>query len=129
MEEPSQAIVDQLDAAARAAQTTAGASPSSASPPSGPPGPGTAPAKRATTAAAPAGAGGSATTHYLVLDHYFSGGPAALWAYDGAAWRAGLVAEPGDEQGVVQVAFAANRVDVWWDSSGSLSVIRSWKYL
>ena len=126
MEEPSQEVVDQLGAATRAA----GASPSSASPPGAPPDPGAAPAKQPTTAAAPAaGAGGNATTHYVVLDHYFSGGPAALWAYDGAAWRAGLVAEPGDEQGVVQVAFAANRVDVWWDASGSLSVIRSWKYL
>lgn len=124
MEEPTQKIVDELDAAARAARA-----PSSASAPEVPPEPGSAPAKRPTPAAAPAGTGGNATTHYLVLDHYFSGGPAALWAYDGTAWRAGLVSEPGDEQGVVQVAFAANRVDVWWDGNGSLNVIRSWKYL
>lgn len=124
METPSQAIVDQLDAASSAR----GAAPSSAQPPA-PPAPGAAAAKRPTPGAAPAGTGGNATTHYLVLDHYVAGGPAALWAYDGAAWRAGLISEPGDEQGVVQVAFAANRVDVWWDTSGSLSVVRSWKYL
>lgn len=127
MEEPSQEIVDQLEAAVRA-QSSAPSS-SVAAPASSPPEPGAVPAKRPTMGAAPAGAGGNATTHYLVLDHYFSGGPAALWAYDGAAWRAGLVSEPGDEQGVVQVAFAANRVDIWWDASGSLSVLRSWKYL
>ena len=125
MQEPTQEVVDQLNSAARAAAV----SPSSVYTPKGPPGPGVAPAKQPTIAAAAPGAGGNATTHYLVLDHYFSGGPAALWAYDGAAWRAGLVSEPGDEQGVVQVAFAANRVDVWWDANGSLSVIRSWKYL
>lgn len=123
METPSQAIVDQLDAASSAR----GAAPSSAQPPA--PAPGAVAAKRPTPGAAPAGTGGNATTHYLVLDHYVAGGPAALWAYDGAAWRAGLISEPGDEQGVVQVAFAANRVDVWWDTSGSLSVVRSWKYL
>ncbi|GAB2754236.1 hypothetical protein [Sinomonas soli] len=122
---PSQAVIDQLDAASNALA----AAPSSASQPSAPPQPGAAAAKQPTPGAAPAGTGGNATTHYLVLDHYVAGGPAALWAYDGAAWRAGLISEPGDEQGFVQVAFAANRVDVWWDTGGSLSVVRSWKYL
>jgi hypothetical protein len=30
---------------------------------------------------------------------------------------------------VAQVAFAANRVDIWWDNNNAVTVVRSWKFL
>jgi hypothetical protein len=89
-------------------------------------------AKEATVlpAASPTGApaAGSATAKYLLLDHFFGGNTGTFWAYDGSTWRAANTGSP-DEQGMAQVAFAANRVDIWWDSNNAVTIVRSWKYL
>ena len=37
--------------------------------------------------------------------------------------------EPGDEQGVAQVAFASNVVEADWKDAGELWLLRCWKYL
>ena len=89
-------------------------------------------AKEATVigAASPNGAptAGSGTAKYLLLDHFFGGNTGTFWAYDGSTWRAAGTSNP-DEQGMAQVAFAANRVDIWWDANNAVTIVRSWKYL
>ena len=89
-------------------------------------------AKEATViaAASPNGAptAGSGTAKYLLLDHFFGGSTGTFWAYDGSTWRAAGTSNP-DEQGMAQVAFAANRVDIWWDANNAVTIVRSWKYL
>jgi hypothetical protein len=74
-------------------------------------------------------AAGSGTATYLLLDHYFGGSSGTFWTYDGSTWRAAGTGEPSDEQGFAQVAFAANRVDMWWDANNAVTIVRSWKYL
>jgi len=74
-------------------------------------------------------AAGTATAKYLLLDHYFGGSSGTFWTYDGTTWRAASTGEPADEQGVAQVAFAANRVDMWWNASDVVTIVRCWKYL
>jgi hypothetical protein len=83
-----------------------------------------------TGAASPNGAptAGSGTAKYLLLDHFFGGNTGTFWAYDGSSWRAAGTSNP-DEQGMAQVAFAANRVDIWWDANNAVTIVRSWKYL
>ncbi|HEX5348463.1 MAG TPA: hypothetical protein VFW64_15385 [Pseudonocardiaceae bacterium] len=72
---------------------------------------------------------GSGTAKYVLLDHYFGGSNGTFWTFDGSTWRAAGTAEPSDEQGVAQVAFAANRVDMWWDANDTVTIVRCWKYL
>ena len=74
-------------------------------------------------------AAGNGTAKYLLLDHYVGGSSGTFWTYDGTTWRAAGTGEPADEQGFSQVAFAANRVDMWWDANDSVTVVRCWKYL
>jgi hypothetical protein len=129
MTEPSQAVKDKL---ARATARRA----AEASAPSPPPPPALQqqPVKQPTVPGetmAPDGspAAGSGTAKYLLLDHFFGGSYGTFWTYDGSTWRAAGTGEPPDEQGFAQVAFAANRVDMWWDANNALTVVRSWKYL
>jgi hypothetical protein len=129
MTEPSQAVKDKL---ARATARRAAEAPASSPPP--------APAlmqqldKQPTVVdeiVSPDGspAAGSGTAKYLLLDHFFGGSSGTFWTYDGTTWRAAGTGEPSDEQGFAQVAFAANRVDMWWDANNAVTVVRSWKYL
>ena len=74
-------------------------------------------------------AAGSGTAKYLLLDHFFGGANGTFWTFDGTTWRAAGTGEPSDEQGFAQVAFAANRVDMWWDANNAVTIVRSWKYL
>ena len=74
-------------------------------------------------------AAGNGTAKYLLLDHYFGGANGTFWTFDGTTWRAAGTGEPSDEQGFAQVAFAANRVDMWWDANNAVTIVRSWKYL
>ena len=129
MTEPSSTVLDKLNEAtarraAEVAQTTGQGRPSAPAPrqPKEP---------TLAVAATPGGApaAGSATATYLLVDHFFGGAYGTFWAYDGSTWRAAGTAEPADEQGAAQVAFAANRVDVWWDANDSITVVRCWKYL
>lgn len=39
------------------------------------------------------------------------------------------VPQLGGEVDLLQVAFAANRVDMWWDGNDTVTVVRCWKYL
>ena len=78
--------------------------------------------------AAPAGAG-SGTATYLLVDHYIGGSAGTLWGFAGGEWHAANNSEPVDEEGIDQVAFASNRVDVWWNSTGAMTVLRCWKNL
>lgn len=78
------------------------------------------------TSQAPAG---NATATYLLVDHYFGGSAGTFWGYDGTQWYGASTSEPADEQGIAQVAFASNRVDIDWDDSNTLTVVRCWKYL
>lgn len=130
MSEPSTAVLDQLNKATaqRASEARSGNTPQSV-----PPAPRQIkqPTLRDTTAATPGGtpAAGNATAKYLLLDHYMGGANGTFWTYDGTTWRAAGTGEPADEQGMAQVAFAANRVDMWWDGNDTVTVVRCWKYL
>jgi hypothetical protein len=92
-------------------------------------------AKQPTTAASAAvglaPSAGGATAKYLLVDHYFGGSTGTFWAYDTGTsqWYGAVESEPGDEQGIAQVAFAANRVDVNWNADNALTLARCWKYL
>jgi hypothetical protein len=73
---------------------------------------------------------GGATASYLLVDHFFGGSAGTFWAYDGSQWHPAGTNQPADEQGIAQVAFASNRVDINWDdSSNALTLARCWKYL
>lgn len=77
------------------------------------------------TADAVVGAAGSGVSKHVLLDHYFNSSTRRLWAHSGE-WRHRNVTT-AEEQGVAQVAFLADRVDVWWDSNNSLTMLRCWK--
>ncbi|SDO16966.1 hypothetical protein SAMN04515671_0020 [Nakamurella panacisegetis] len=126
MNEPSASVREKLaQATARRASAPDGTQP--------PPAPAVRSAKQPTImpAAAPDGSpsAGNGTATYLLLDHYFGGSSGTFWTFDGTTWRAAGTSEPADEQGLAQVAFAANRVDMWWDDSDAVTVVRAWKYL
>ena len=72
------------------------------------------------------GAAGSGTAKYVLLDHYTASSLRRLWVHEGGKWRGRNVTNT-EEQGLCQVAFAANRVDVWWDNSDQLTIMRCWK--
>ena len=78
-------------------------------------------------AAAPAA--GNATANYLLVDHYLGGSAGTVWAYASGAWHGATSAQPADEAGIEQVAFASNRVDAYWNDAGNLTLLRCWKYL
>jgi hypothetical protein len=126
MAEPSAAVIEKLNRATarRAADATSEAVPA-------PPEPAAPKQPTVADAAAPDGepAAGNATAKYVLLDHFFGGATGTFWTYDGTTWRAANTGEPADEQGMAQVAFAANRVDIWWDNNNAVTVVRSWKFL
>ncbi len=130
MTEPSTAVMEKLAQATarRAAEMgTAGASVPA------PPAPRQQPMPKQPTvpgAMSPDGspAAGNGTAKYVLLDHFFGGSTGTFWTFDGATWRAANTGEPSDEQGIAQVAFAANRVDMWWDANDSVTIVRCWKY-
>ena len=72
---------------------------------------------------------GAANAQYLLLDHYVGGSYGTLWAYADGAWHSSTTNEPGDEQGIAQVAFASNAVEADWIDDGELWLLRCWKYL
>jgi hypothetical protein len=129
MTEPSQAVEQKLARATarRAAEAAAAPVPPAPTPQQ------QTPAKQPTITdeASPNGSpsAGSGTAKYLLLDHFFGGANGTFWTYDGTTWRAAGTGEPSDEQGFAQVAFAANRVDMWWDANNAVTIVRSWKYL
>jgi hypothetical protein len=119
--EPSTEVLTKLYAATAAMMNAP-----AATAPEGPP------VKEPTAAgvsSAPAGTAGNATAKYLLIDHYFGGTSGTFWGYDGTTWRAASESQPADEQGLPQVAFASNRVDIYWNASDSLTLARCWKYL
>jgi hypothetical protein len=92
-------------------------------------GPPTAPELTASASAEPIfGAAGSGQAKHVLLDHYFNSSFRRLWAYAGGAWRHANITNT-EEQGLAQVAFAANRVDAWWDNNNKLRILRCWKTL
>lgn len=72
------------------------------------------------------GAAGSSMAKHILIDHYMTGSTIRLWAYADNAWRSRLITGT-DEQGVAQVAYLASRVDVWWNNSDSINLVRCWK--
>lgn len=74
------------------------------------------------------GAAGSGQAKHVLMDHYFTSSTRRLWAHAGGGWRYANVGT-AEEQGLAQVAFASNRVDVWWDSGNKLKTMRCWKIL
>lgn len=72
------------------------------------------------------GAAGSGIAKHVLVDHYMTSSSRRLWAYAGNAWRSRAITNT-DEQGLAQIAYAANRVDVWWDSGNNLTIVRCWK--
>lgn len=121
--EPSAEVRAQLKEATKVRKGTSGESP----PPVAPPQP------RETTTRAHAGDAvaptGSANAQYLIVDHFFGGSSGTFWAYASGAWHGATTAEPGDEQGIAQVAFASNQVEADWADSGALTLVRCWKFL
>jgi hypothetical protein len=125
---PSPEILAQLkEATSKRAADTADAGQQAAAPVAPPP---QRTAERAHAGQADqAPAAGSANAQYLLLDHYVGGSYGTLWAYASGAWHSSTTNEPGDEQGVAQVAFASNAVEADWNDSGQLWLLRCWKYL
>ena len=72
------------------------------------------------------GGGGSGVAKHILLDHYFTSALRRLYVYSGG-WRYRNVTNV-EEQGLAQVAFASNRVDAWWDSNNTLTILRCWKH-
>lgn len=72
------------------------------------------------------GAAGSDTAKHVLVDHYMTSSSRRLWAYADNGWRSRAITNT-EEQGLAQIAYAANRVDVWWDNSNNLTIIRCWK--
>lgn len=127
--QPSPEILAQLQEATskRAAGTADGDGRQGAAPAAPPP---QRTAERAHAAQADqAPAAGSANAQYLLLDHYVGGSYGTLWAYASGAWHSSTTNEPGDEQGIAQVAFASNAVEADWNANGELWLLRCWKYL
>ena len=128
---PSPEILAQLkEATSKRAAATADGGQRAAAPAAPPP---QRTAERAHAAQAEQGdqapAAGSANAQYLLLDHYVGGAYGTLWAYASGAWHSSTTNEPGDEQGVAQVAFASNAVEADWTDTGQLWLLRCWKYL
>ena len=125
---PSPEILAQLKEATAKRAASTGNGGQQAGPPAAPPPEQT--AERAHAAEADqAPAAGSANAQYLLLDHYVGGSFGTLWAYASGAWHSSTTNEPGDEQGVAQVAFASNAVEADWTDTGQLWLLRCWKYL
>ncbi|MCK5517405.1 MAG: hypothetical protein KAI39_11065 [Desulfobulbaceae bacterium] len=72
------------------------------------------------------GAAGSGKAKYVLVDHYTASSSRRLWAHAASAWRSVPITN-NEEQGLAQVAFAASRVDVWWDSNNKIKIMRCWK--
>jgi len=72
------------------------------------------------------GTAGSGTAQYLLVDHDPASAARRLWAYVANVWHYRDVTNV-DEQGIAQVAYAANRVDVYWDANGQITLVRCWK--
>jgi hypothetical protein len=125
---PSPDILAQLKEATAKRAASARDGGQQAAPPQAPPPQRT--AERAHAAQADqAPAAGSANAQYLLLDHYVGGSYGTLWAYASGAWHSSTTNEPGDEQGIAQVAFASNAVEADWNDTGQLWLLRCWKYL
>jgi hypothetical protein len=71
-------------------------------------------------------ASGSATVDNLLVDHYFTNTAMTLWARAANGWRHAPL-DSDDEQGIAKVAFAADRVDAWWNDSNTVTMLRCWK--
>lgn len=71
-------------------------------------------------------AAGCATAQHVMLGHYFTSSARQLYAYAGGGWRAQNVTST-EEAGLVQVAFAADRVMVCWNASNQLTIMRCYK--
>jgi hypothetical protein len=120
--EPSMEVITKLQAATAAMKKSSDAAQAVPSPPLKEP-------TAADISSAPSGTAGNAIAKYLLVDHYFGGTSGTFWGYDGTAWRAASESQPADEQGLPQVAFASNRVDIYWNASDALTLARCWKYL
>src|ERR1700675_4511809 len=118
--EPSMEVITKLQAATAAKKKSSDAAQAVPAPPLKEP-------TAADRSAAP-GTAGNATAKYLLVDHYFGGTSGTFWGYDGTTWRAASESQPADEQGLPQVAFASNRVDIYWNASDALTLARCWKY-
>lgn len=131
--EPGADVLHKLEQATARRGGSQAARPGSA----GPQGPPVRPPKQPTTNTGSPGGGspgglapGGTTATYLLVDHFFGGSAGTFWAYDGTQWHAAGTNQPADEQGVAQVAFASNRVDISWDdNSSALTLARCWKFL
>lgn len=72
------------------------------------------------------GAAGQGQAEHILDDHYFTSSVRRLWAYAGGGWRYANVTS-AEEEGIAQVAFLATRVDVWWNDSNAITLMRCWK--
>jgi hypothetical protein len=120
--EPSAEILTKLQAATTAMKKSSGSAEAPSPPPLKEP-------TAADSSLASPGTAGNAVAKYLLVDHYFGGTSGTFWGYDGTTWRAASESQPADEQGLRQVAFASNRVDIYWNASDALTLARCWKYL
>lgn len=72
------------------------------------------------------GAAGSGKVKHVLVDHYTTSSTRRLWAYADNSWRNRNITNT-EEQGLAQVAFAADRVDAWWDANNQITILRCWK--
>ena len=71
--------------------------------------------------------GGNGQVSYLLVYHYFAFNVplAYLWVRAGDWWRSTKLSSD-DEQGIVKVAFEADRVDAYW-AGDEVTTLRCWK--
>ena len=66
---------------------------------------------------------GSGTAKHILVDYYFTSSHRRLWVYANNSWRNRLV---NDEalKGIVQTAFEAKSVSVWWNANNQITLMR-----
>ncbi len=69
------------------------------------------------------GQAGSGAAQHILIDHYFTSSLRRLWVYADNAWRNRVV---NDEalKGIVQTAFDAKSVHIWWNVNNQITLMR-----
>lgn len=66
---------------------------------------------------------GSGAGQHILIDYYFTSKLRRLWVYADNAWRNRVV---NDEalRGIVQTAFEAKSVHLWWNANNQITIMR-----
>ncbi len=72
------------------------------------------------------GVAGCGQAQHLALDHQFIGTQKRFYVFAGGSWHYQNISTT-DEAGLVQVAYASDRVAVCWDTGGLLKMVRCFR--